>query len=136
MALPFDQINFFAVLVGGVINMAVGFVWYGPLFGKLWLRLIGKTEEDIAGGPGLGYLWSFIAALVTALVLSLLIASMGSTTFAEGLLAGVLVAVGFVATTSLTSAIFDDKHLGVWLLFAGYQLVVLAIVGGMLAIWR
>ena len=44
MALPFDQINFLAVLVGGVINMAVGFVWYGPLFGKLWLRLIGKTN--------------------------------------------------------------------------------------------
>ena len=30
--------------------MVIGFLWYGPLF-SLFLRLIGKREEEIEGSP-------------------------------------------------------------------------------------
>jgi len=38
------EINGWAVLVCGVVAMALGFVWYGPLFGKKWLELIGSNK--------------------------------------------------------------------------------------------
>lgn len=136
MALPIGEVNWLAVVVGGIIPMVTGFVWYGPLFGKTWMRLSGISQEQVDAGPGLGYLWSFIAALVSATVLSLLIISMGSTSLAEGVMAGVLVAVGFVATSSLANNVFEGKHIGVWALFAAYQIITLAIVGGVLAVWR
>jgi hypothetical protein len=136
MSLPLDQVNFLAVLVGAIISMVVGFVWYAqPVFGKLWMRTSGISQEDVEGGPGLGYLWTFVGSLVAAFVLSLLIISMQSASFPEGATAGVLVGVGFAATATLANAIFESKHLGAWAINAGYQIVSLAIIGGVLAIW-
>mgnify|MGYP001090013640 CR=1 FL=1 len=39
----FGRVNWIAVVLGGVFSMILGFLWYGPLFGKLWLRTIGST---------------------------------------------------------------------------------------------
>lgn len=136
MSLPLGEVNYLAVLVGAIINMAVGFVWYSrPVFGNLWMRLAGISEEQVEAGPGPAYILTFVASLVTALVLALLIITLDAGTFIEGLLAGVLVAVGFVATSNLATSVFNETHLGVWGIYAGYQVVTLAIVGGVLAIW-
>ena len=135
--LPLSDVNVLAVLVGGVIFMAVGFVWYArPVLGTIWARLAGISQEQMQGGAGIGYLWTFIGALVASFVLALLVLTMGSTSFVGGLMAGVLVGVGFAATAMLSNAIFEGKHLGAWLINAGYQIVALGIVGGVLAVWR
>ncbi len=42
------EINYLAVLVCGVIALALGFVWYGPLFGKKWLQITGADKADMA----------------------------------------------------------------------------------------
>ena len=31
--------------------MVAGFLWYGPLFSGLFLRLIGKHEDEIEASP-------------------------------------------------------------------------------------
>ena len=57
--MQFLAVNWLAVLVAAIVNMVVGFLWYGPLFSGLFLRLIGKCEEEIEGSPvGLGLLFS------------------------------------------------------------------------------
>ncbi len=40
------EINYLAVLVCGIVSMVVGFVWYGPLFGKKWAEAIGVNMTD------------------------------------------------------------------------------------------
>ena len=47
----FTSVNWLAVIVGTVVSMALGTLWYGPLFGKTWLRLIGKSPEEIESEP-------------------------------------------------------------------------------------
>ncbi len=49
--MPFCQVNWIAVVVGTIFNMFLGFMWYGPLFGPLWLKLISKTKEEIKSSP-------------------------------------------------------------------------------------
>ena len=49
--MQFLAVNWLAVLVTAIINMVVGFLWYGPLFWRLFLRLIGKREEEIEASP-------------------------------------------------------------------------------------
>jgi len=132
--MEFGAVNFLAVLVGAVINMVLGALWYGPLFGNLWLKLIGKNKQEIKGSPWL-YLFSFIAAFVAAVVLALAVLAFSSAGFFGGMLAGGVVWLGFVATTSFTFSIFEGPKLSVWLLFAAYQLVVFAIEGGIFAVW-
>ena len=43
----FTQVNWIAVLIGGVFNMVFGSLWYGPLFGKVWLKAIGKSADEL-----------------------------------------------------------------------------------------
>ena len=45
-----EHVNWIAIVVCVVAAMALGFVWYGPLFGKLWLELMGwgnKNEAEL-----------------------------------------------------------------------------------------
>ena len=59
------SINWWAVLVAGVVYMVVGMVWYGPLFGKLWKSLMGFTDESVKNmplKPMTAMVWGFVPA--------------------------------------------------------------------------
>ena len=132
--MDFGSVNFIAVILGAVLNMILGMLWYGPFFGKVWLKLIDKKSEDMKGSPWL-YVASFVAAFVAALVLSLVVSAFGAASFGAGLLAGIITWAGFVLTVTLTYSIFEGPPLSVWLIFVAYQLVIFAVEGGVFAIW-
>ena len=48
----------------------------------------------------------------------------------------VLIWFGFVATVTMVSNVFSDKPIRVYLIDAGYHLVALAIMGGVIGGWR
>ena len=35
------NVNWLAIVAGMVANMVVGALWYGPLFGKRWMKELG-----------------------------------------------------------------------------------------------
>lgn len=44
-------INYWAVVGGAIFLFVMGMTWYGPLFGKTWMRIMGvesMTKEEIA----------------------------------------------------------------------------------------
>lgn len=58
-------INFWINFLIALVPLAVGSVWYGPLFGKLWQRESGVTDEQMANANmlkifGLTYVYSFL----------------------------------------------------------------------------
>ncbi|MCC6410274.1 MAG: DUF1761 domain-containing protein [Saprospiraceae bacterium] len=62
------MINWIAVLCSALVPLVVGFVWYGPLFGKAWMRATGLTEEQLKGANmavifGLTFVFSIMASL-------------------------------------------------------------------------
>ena len=132
--MPFCQVNWIAVVVGAIFNMFLGFMWYGPLFGNLWLKLIGKTKEEITSSPWM-YIASMVAGFLSALALALIIEGFGVTTLYMGAVTGAVFWIGIGATATLNTSIFEEKKMGVWLLFAIYQLVVFAAEGAVFAIW-
>lgn len=121
------DINFIAVIVSGVLSMVLGFIWYGPLFAKLWMRENKFSAEDVGNGPGVGYLLTFIASMVTAAVTSLLVHRLGVTQVIDGAALGLLLGVGFVATTFLTNYIFSQKSFKLYAIDAGYQVIYILI---------
>lgn len=42
-----ENLNFYIFFLTALIPMVVGFVWYGPLFGKAWMNQMGFTEESL-----------------------------------------------------------------------------------------
>jgi hypothetical protein len=134
MMFSFVAVNWLAVAVGMVVSMVLGFLWYGPLFGNTWLRLIGKSAEEIESDPTM-YIKTAVAAFVAMLFLNMVVSSLGATTFVSGLIVGALTFVGFGATQTFVYTTFEGPSEKVWLLFSEYQILVFAIMGGVFAIW-
>lgn len=129
----FENINFLALLAAAVVNMIVGSFWYSPAgFGKLWIKL-SKVEIDKNKNMGFMYAITFVGALVQAFVLSRIIMYAGSADAISGAKIGLLIAVGFLATTSLNNVIFGGKPLKLYYLDLGYYVTVLVINGALLA---
>lgn len=132
--ITFTGVNWLAVLVGTVFSMILGALWYGPLFGNTWLRLIGKAADELEANA-LDYIKTAIAALVAMLLLNMVVVSFGAQSFVDGLIAGVLVFIGFGATMTFVYTNFEGPEERIWLLYVAYQVVVFAIMGGVFAIW-
>jgi hypothetical protein len=63
------EMNFGILALAALVPMVIGFVWYGPLFGKTWMDQMGFTEEFLKEANmfvvmGLSLVLSFILALM------------------------------------------------------------------------
>ncbi len=134
------EVNYFAVLVAAVASMIVGSVWYSQvLFGKVWVRLSGKSQKDIdkAKQRGMGklYLMAFIGALVMAYVLAHFIRYLEVTNVVGVIQLVFWLWLGLIATVSLGAVLWDGKPWGLYVLNVVYQLVSLIIIGIVLVLW-
>ncbi len=133
------NINLLAVLAAAFVNMFLGYVWYGPLFGKMWMKLTGRTKESMEKEKKempkvMGSM--FVGALVMALVLALFINLTGAMDVQTGIKIGGLAWLGFVATTMLQDVLYEKKNMQLAAINLGYNLAALAINGALLAAWR
>ena len=140
-------INYLAVLVAAISNMVLGFLWYGPLFGKQWTALMGWSEVEMAAGREKmkkegwkTYSIQALAALVMAYVVAhyFVFASTYTNTFGipGGLMVGFWSWLGFVAPVSLGVVLWDGKPWKLFFLQSGYYLVSLLIMGVIIALWQ
>ena len=141
-AYSFAGINIWGVLVAAVATMIIGFIWYSPmLFAKPWMRLMGIDMNDKAKlaemqkGAGKLYGMSFVASVVSAVVLAKIIDITTVNTIPYGMKVGFAVWLGFVATVQLTGALFGKQPIKLFLINTGYQLVCYLAMGAILAKW-
>ncbi len=136
--LVFDH-NYLAILAAGISNMVLGFLWYGPIFGKAWMALIGKTEADLNPNPII-YVVSFLLSLLMALVLSIFLHHVDASIQAMSLLIGILVAllawVGFVGPATFQNNMYSGLPKRLFAIDYGYVLVALLIQGAIIGVWQ
>ncbi len=141
------EVNYWAVLVAAIANMVLGFLWYGPVFGKTWMRLMGWGPDRMAqmGEAGKkaahrGYMFATIASLVTAYILSHMISYSENFNNVEGLSVGLQTGfwlwLGFVAPVTLGSVLWEGKSWKLWCFNNGYNLAQLLLMGSILATWK
>ncbi len=136
--MQFNQVNWIAVIIGTVAAMILGWLWYGPFFGKPWLAAmakIGRKRENMQMSP-IGWPLTILSAFVANLVLDLIILAFGVTSWWMGLIAGAVVWIGVGATSHTNSSIFEGRPWFLWTLFFFYELVVYAGMGLVYAVWR
>ena len=73
------SLNFLAIIVSGILAMPIGALWYGPLFGRTWMKEVGYTEEDLKKdfNPGKTYGLAVVGHILMALILAYLFALTG-----------------------------------------------------------
>lgn len=132
------QINYFAVLVAAAINMILGFLWYGPIFGKQWMEGMGYKSVNDVDKTNMNRIYAFnmLGALVLAFVLALFVNYTDASTIDQGAIIGFWAWLGFVIPTSLTTFLFEGRNRVVFSLNIGYYLASLIVMGALLAVWR
>lgn len=123
-----SDVNWLGVLIGVIFSNALGFLWYGPLFGKTWLNMIGKTEDEIEAEPTM-YVVTALASAVAMIGLSVIVTAFGAATLVEGIVAGLVAFIALGAPATFVYTTFEGPPTNVWGLFAAYQLVVYGVMG-------
>jgi hypothetical protein len=137
-------INYWAILACGVAMMVLGFLWYGPLFGKKWSQLMGwgvmtpelMAEKQKQARPG--YAISFVGALIMAYVLAHGLAFGNAYLQMSGVGGNMMGAfwywLGFVVPVTVGTVIWDGKPWLLWVINVGYYLVGMLIMATILAV--
>ncbi len=134
LSTAFTNINWLSVLVAAVSSFLVGGIWYGPVFGRAWMKAFNYTEEDLKKRSipktfGLSLLLAFFAALI----LDMFIGPEADIVF--GGLAGFFAGIGWVATFIGILYLFEMQTLKVFFINAGYCVVSLTLMGIILGSW-
>ncbi|MDG5491067.1 DUF1761 domain-containing protein [Psychroserpens sp. SPM9] len=161
------EFNFLAILVAAVVPMVLGFIWYNPkLFGTVWMRESGMTEEKMKGGNmAVIFGVSFLLALVLAFFTQFLVIHQTGVvsliggdptaegvsptyqafmdvyggdfrTFKHGALHGFLAGVFFVLPVMGTNGLFERKSGKHIFINVGYWTLTLTIMGAIVCGWR
>lgn len=130
------ELNYWAILVSALSTFLIGGLWYSPaVFGKVWMRENGFTEEGMKGGNmakifGL----TFFLALISAVNLAMFMGPENNP--GMGALWGFLAGFGWVATFVGTHYLFERRSFALFLINAGYSIVALTVMGVIIAWWK
>ena len=105
-----SYVNYGAVVAAALSTFLLGGLWYSPLlFGKVWMKANGFTEEQVEGfSKARMFGWSLVFALVMSMNLAIFLAT-AETDWVWGMTAGALAGVGWVAMAIGVVALFENK---------------------------
>jgi hypothetical protein len=131
------EINWVAVLVAAVSTFVLGGLWFGPLFGKAWMRVSAMTPERAAqGNTGRIFGVSFLLQLLAAAVLAAFLGPEEVMAFGPAVAASASVGIAWVAPAFGVVYLFEQRPLGHFLVNAGYHVVSFILMGLIIAAWR
>jgi len=134
------QVNLWAVLAGTVSNMILGYLWYGPFFGKIWMAEMGSNRTSLTpaqkkeGSKAMA--WAVLIALITSYVLADLMYYGGFLTPSKAIQFAVLVWLGFIATTQANNSIFEKRKWSLYIIGVSYQLVSLVVMATIIVLLK
>ena len=141
------DINWIALIVAAIIPLVTGFIWYNTkVFGTAWMKETGMTEEKAKGmNPGKTYGLAVVFAFLIAFLMWPQVMLGGGPgeahgaepfmTFKHGALHGAMVGLFFVLPAFATNALFEMKSAKYVMINAGYWIVTMALMGGIINAW-
>ena len=144
---PEININYFAVILCVVVGMPVGFLWFGPLFGKAWAKHMGMENMEKPSGATMAkpmLLYAF-GSLLIAWVLACSIevwrpsswkVGVDQAPWVYGLNAAFWTWLGFFLPLQIGRVAWEQKGWRLVAINAGFDGVRLIIFSLILAYWR
>jgi hypothetical protein len=119
------DLDWLAVVVGAVVFMVVGWLWYGPLFGKQW-----SAGTGIAMDSSMPATDKLIAMFVYSFVLS------GAVNYFDvldgdvehSLVTGILLGILVIGSASYAAVVWEKQKQSVWMINTLFLFVAITIV--------
>ena len=134
-------INYWAVLVAAISAMVIGFLWYGPLFSKSWMKEMGMDKmspQEIAAmkkAASKNYIQQFIGALIMAYVFDHMLTVYQSTTVSAGLQGAFWTWLGFIVPVKYGDKLWGGKSAKLFFIDSFHYLVTLAVFALIFVNW-
>lgn len=140
------EINWLALVVAALAPLAIGSIYYGPLFGKAWQKEVGMTDDELKAGNyakifGLSLVFAFFIAM-TLWMQVMMGGAPGEEhganpylTFKHGALHGSMLGILLILPIIGTIALYERKSLKYVLLTVGYWTISMAVMGGIINAW-
>lgn len=133
--MPLNEVNWLAAIISALVGYGLGAVWYMSL-AKPWMAAVGLTEADIKGKDGkqnpMPFVIAAIANLVMAALLYGILVHVGDFSVRRGLMSGLMIWIGFVATTQAVNYAYQMRPFRLWAIDSGYWLINLMAQGAIL----
>ncbi len=127
-----DQINLWGTIAAGLAAYALGPLWFSPvLFGTRWSESL-KASSGQPGSPMVAMGLTLPTTLLAAFAMALLFQVGGIDTTGRGLVAGLIVGLGIVVSTSFSDALFVNQVRTWWLIQAAYRTLSFLLLGAIL----
>ncbi|TGK12260.1 DUF1761 domain-containing protein [Leptospira fletcheri] len=144
---PEIHLNYLAILAGVLSNVAIGFLWYGPLFGKMWAAEMGfpqdmkPDQKQMMKSLALMVIGSFLTAYVLAHSVdswrpSSWKVGADQSSWTYGFFAALFTWIGFYVPLLFGSVSWEGKSWKLFFINAAYYFVSLQAMGMILAHWR
>lgn len=136
-----SNINFLAVIVATLSTFLVGWLWYGPLFGKAWLSAVGITEEEIEEKGNMGKIFglAFVFELIMAFNLAMFLTgspeAAAQMNAGAGAFYGFLAGFGWIFFALAVNSLYEQKSWKYIFINGGYWTVTFTVMGLILGAW-
>ncbi|MDO8628301.1 MAG: DUF1761 domain-containing protein [Nanoarchaeota archaeon] len=132
--------NYLAILVASIASIILGSIWYSPsVFGNIWMKLSGITSKQLSEAKKKSmagtYLMAIIGSLVMAYVLARLAGLLKTSTLGGAVELAFWAWLGFIATTTLSSVLWEGKPAKLWWLHNAYNLLNMIIMSTIVVLW-
>ena len=123
------QPSLLATLLATVLSFVLGGLWYGPVFGKSWMRLVGVTEATLRQNfnPAKTYGITFVLAFLSSYVFGMFLGADPS--MALGVGAGAAAGIFWVAASLWTNDLFEGRPFALTVINGGYHIVKFVLIG-------
>ena len=131
------DLNWLAILAGGVAYFVLGALWYSPmLFIKPWLRLSGinMNDPEAKKGAAMIMLASFILMFFTCIGLAWLRQQMGISDLQSSLHIGLLTGICFSAPSLAITYAYNKKPLMLYFIDCGYHVAGIPLASVMMQV--
>jgi len=137
MVLEVMSVNWLAIIIAAVVSFIFGWLWFGPLFGKAWLKGCGMSAKEAKKmhkeGMAGKMIWYFVGTIITTYVVANLIGWIGVGTFGEAIHLALWLGIGFfAATTMLGDKLWKGRPWSFFFINAVFWIINLAIIGAVL----
>jgi hypothetical protein len=137
-----SEVNIWAVLTCAVASMFLGFLWYGPLFSKSWMKEMGWDPNDHAliakmqQSAKTAYFQQFIGAFIMAYVFAHVLRAFDSDGIGMALQGAAWMWLGFVAVVKYGETLWGKASMKLFWIDSLYYWVLLAAYSVILTFWK
>jgi Protein of unknown function (DUF1761) len=99
------QISWLGVAAATFASAVLGAVWFTALFGKYYTKALGREGQPPFKMTPIFMAGPFLCGLVTCIASAILMRALGVHTYSDGLVFGLIVGLGLLATTTVNTGI-------------------------------